>query len=82
MVERGGSLKWASYYLGGSKHLLCISGIVCCSLGPVLVITYVFSIIFFSQIQWHFLNSKKGNWVHLGWVKYIWVNSWLLVILT
>ena len=43
-------------------------------LGQVLVITYVISLIF-PQIQWHILKSKKGSLVHLGWVKYIWVNS-------
>ena len=47
-------------YFGGSKHLVCISEIIHCFLGPVLVIRYVISIIFF-QIQWHFLSSKKGE---------------------
>ena len=30
---------------------------------------------YFLQIQWHFLNSKWGGWVHLHWVRCVGINS-------
>ena len=60
-------------YSGGSNCLVHISRIVCCSLDPVCHWMYYF--MYFLQIQWHFLNSKKGNWVHLGWIKCIGINN-------
>ena len=42
--------------------------------GQILGIGYNISL-FFLQNQWNFLNSKKGNWVYLGQVKYIGVKA-------
>ena len=46
-----------SFYFGGFKCFDCYYLIVCCSLGPVLVIWCVISV--FLQIQWHFSKLKK-----------------------
>ena len=46
-------------YIGGSKYLDCICWVVYCSLGTVLVIRYVISIIFANSMA--LFRFKKGE---------------------
>ena len=45
MVRKGAHKNGFFIYVGGSKHLVCNTQAVCCSLGQVLVIRYVILII-------------------------------------
>ena len=56
-------------YFGGFKHLDCYNIIVCCSLDPVWVISYVI-LVMFLDIQWNFSKLKKHKFgtLNLGQV--------------
>ena len=58
IIERG-FIKMGFYLFWCSKHLFCISRVVCCSLGPVFVIRYVISFIF-SKFHGTFWVQKRG----------------------
>ena len=46
-------------YFGGSKCLDCISVIICCSLGPVLVLDMLFQLFFIKSIALFKLKTVK-----------------------
>ena len=60
--------------LAGSIVLMVFLGQFAVPLGSVLIIRYVILCNFFANSMALF-KFKKGKWVHLGWVKYIGVNS-------